>query len=74
MAQWVKKPTAVARVAVEAPVGSWAQHSGLKDSALQQLWLIQSLAGELPYDVGVYCIHFYICMYKYMDIYLYIYS
>ena len=38
VAQWVKNPTAVAQVAVEAQVGSLAQHSGLKALVLPQLW------------------------------------
>ena len=37
MAQWVKNPTAVSQVAVEARVPSPAQHSGLKDPALPPL-------------------------------------
>ena len=35
-AQWVKNPTAAARVAVEVRVQSPAQHSGLKDPTLVQ--------------------------------------
>lgn len=37
VAQWVKNPTAVAQVAVEAQVGSLAQHSGLIDPVSLQL-------------------------------------
>ena len=37
--QWIKNLTAVAQVAVEAWVQSLAWHSGLKEPALQQLWL-----------------------------------
>ena len=37
LAQWVKNPTAVARVTVEARVRSLAQHIGLKDPVLKQL-------------------------------------
>ena len=39
MAQWVKKPTAVAHVIVEVWVQSLAQGSGLKDLALLHLQL-----------------------------------
>ena len=39
MAQWVKNPTPAARVTAEVWVQSPAQYSGLKDPALQQLWL-----------------------------------
>ena len=35
MVQWVKNPTAVAEVAAKMKVGSLAQHSRLKDLALQ---------------------------------------
>ena len=35
----VKNPTAVAQVIAEVQLQSLAQHSGLKDSALLQLWL-----------------------------------
>ena len=38
MAQWVKSPTAMAWVAAEVWVQSLAQHSGLKDPVLPQLW------------------------------------
>ena len=38
MVQLVRNLTAVAQVAAEAPVQSLAQHSGLKDPALPQLW------------------------------------
>ena len=38
VAQWVKDLTAVAQVTEEAQVWSPAQHSGLKDPALPQLW------------------------------------
>ena len=38
MTHWVKDPTAVAQMAVEARVQSWAWHSGLKDPELPQLW------------------------------------
>ena len=37
--QWVKNPTAAARVTTEAQVRSPARHSGLKDPALSQLQL-----------------------------------
>ena len=60
--QWVKNPTAMARVAVEMQVWSLAGHSGLKDPALPQLqcraqlqlgaW-IQPLAQKLSYAVGM---------------------
>ena len=36
--QWVKDPTAVALVTAEAQVQSPAQHRGLKNSTLLQLW------------------------------------
>ena len=36
--QWVKNPTAVAQVAVEAWVGSLALSSGFKDLVFLQLW------------------------------------
>ena len=39
VAQWVKNPTAVAPVTLETMVQSLAQHRGLKDLALLQLWL-----------------------------------
>ena len=39
MAQWVKNPTAAARVAAEVWVRSSAQQSGLTDGVLLQLWL-----------------------------------
>ena len=39
MAQWVKNPTAVAWVIVEAWFQSLTEHSGLKNTALLQLWL-----------------------------------
>ena len=39
MVQWVKNPTLVNMVAVEAQVRSLAQSSGLKDLALPQLQL-----------------------------------
>ena len=39
MVQWVKNLTAVAQVAVErVQVRSLAEHSGLKDLVLLQLW------------------------------------
>ena len=38
MAQWVKNHTAVAWVAGEMQVPTLAQRSGLKDTALLQLW------------------------------------
>ena len=50
LVQWVKNPTAVARVSEEAQVPSPAQHSGLKDPVLPQ---IQSLAQEFPYVAGM---------------------
>ena len=37
--QWVKNLTAVAQITVEGQVQSLAQHSGLKDPVLLQLWL-----------------------------------
>ena len=40
MVQWVKTPTAVARVAAESRVQSPARCSGLKDPALLQLCFI----------------------------------
>ena len=59
--QWVKNPTAVAWVAVDAQVQSPAQQSGLEDlvllkpvvyaAAASAAW-IQSLARELPYASG----------------------
>ena len=58
MVQWVKNPTAAARVAGRAQVQSPAQDSGLKDLVLLQLWLVADvawihyLAGELPYAMG----------------------
>ena len=52
MVQWVNNLTAAAQVALEAQIPSLAQHSGLKDPVLPQLWLIQCLAWELPYAVG----------------------
>ena len=59
MVQWVKDLTVVAPVSVEVWVRSWAWCSGLKDSALPQLWLgsklwfrFISLVWELPYAVG----------------------
>ena len=60
MVQWVKNPTAMTQVTVEAQVQSQAQCSGLKDLALPQLWCrsgvaaqIQSLAWGLPNVTGV---------------------
>ena len=38
MAQWVKNPTTVVQVAMEAQVRSLAWYSELKDPALPQLW------------------------------------
>ena len=38
MAQWVKNLNTGARIAAEVWVQSLAQHSGLKDLALLQLW------------------------------------
>ena len=38
VAQWVKKPTAVAQVSKKVQVQCPAWHSGLKDLALPQLW------------------------------------
>ena len=38
VAQWIKNLTATAQVAVEVQVQSWSQYSGLKYSALPQLW------------------------------------
>ena len=43
MVQWVRNPTAVAQVAVEAQVLCQAWHSELKDLALPQLWHRQQL-------------------------------
>ena len=39
MAQWINTLTRAARVAAEAQAGSLAQHGGLKDLVLLQLWL-----------------------------------
>ena len=39
MVQWVKNLTPSARVTAEVWVQSQAQHNGLKDPALAQLWL-----------------------------------
>ena len=60
MVQWVKNPTAVSGIAIEAQVPSPAQCSGLQDMALLQLHhrsqlqlsQIQSLARELPYAMA----------------------
>ena len=41
MAQWVKNPTTVAWVTVEAPVQSPAQHSGLK--------VLPTMGGKIVY-------------------------
>ena len=38
MAQWVKNPTAAAQVTVKVQVQFLAQHGGLKDPVLPQLW------------------------------------
>ena len=59
MAQRVKNLTAAAQIAAEAWVQSPAHPSGLKDSALlqlwhsSQLWLRLNLAWECPYAAGV---------------------
>ena len=59
MVQWVKNLTAAVQVTVDVRVQSLILHSGLKDPMSPQLWfrlqlwLIQSLAWELPYAVGV---------------------
>ena len=47
-----KNPTAAAGVSEEAGVRLPTQNSGLKDLALPQLTLIQSLAWQLPYTMG----------------------
>ena len=50
MVQWVKNPTAVAQVAVEAQVQYLAQHSGLKDLVCHSRGLdtiLQTLIWEL---------------------------
>ena len=54
MVQWLKNPTAAARVIVEAQVPSWTQHGVLKRSGIghSAVW-IQSLAPELPYSTDV---------------------
>ena len=53
MAQWVKKPAAAARVTMEVGVQSPARCSGLKGSSVATaVAQIQSLAQELPYDMG----------------------
>ena len=52
VAQWVKNLTAGALVTAEAWVRSPAQHSGLKDLALPQLWCRSQLQ-ELTYAMGV---------------------
>ena len=64
MVQWAKNLTARAQVAAEVKVSFPAQHSGLKDLALLQLWhrlkllvQIQSLAGKLPYAICHGCGH-----------------
>ena len=51
MTQWIKDPTVVAWVAVEVWVRSLSWPSGLKDQAA--VGQIHSLAGELPYAVGM---------------------
>ena len=38
VAQWVKNPSTEARVTAQVRVRSPAQHSGLKDPILPQLW------------------------------------
>ena len=48
--QWVKNLTAVAWVALEARVQSLAQHSALKDLALQLRF--HPWPRELPYAMG----------------------
>ena len=52
MTQWVKNPTAAARVAAEAwvrsPAGTWVKESIVAAAAV---W-IQSLTQELPYASG----------------------
>ena len=57
MGLWVKNPTAMARITVEAWVRSPAQPSGLKDLAFPDRIAIeariQSLAWELPCAMGV---------------------
>ena len=60
MAQWIKNPTAVAHIAVEAQVQFPALHSGLKDPVWPEhvaqaaaVVQIQSQARELPYARGV---------------------
>ena len=50
--EWVKNPTTAAQMAAELWVQSLAWSSGLKDLALPQLWLIQSLAQKLSYAAG----------------------
>ena len=60
MAQWVKNPIAAALVAAEVWGPSPAQHSGLKEPALLQLWHRSHLQlafnpwpQELPYAMGM---------------------
>lgn len=53
VAQWVKNPTAVARVSAAAQVLSPAWPNGLKDSVLPQLWLGFNPWPRLPYVAGV---------------------
>ena len=53
VAQWVKNPTAVARVSAAAQVQSPAWPNGLKDSVLPQLWLGFNPWPRLPYVAGV---------------------
>ena len=56
MAQWVKNPTSVAQVTVEAQVQSLAQCSGLNDlvaaARAQAVAQIHFLAWELLYAMG----------------------
>ena len=50
MVQWVRNPTLVARVTVEMQVRFPAQHNGLKDPVLPQLWCgLQMWLGFIPW-------------------------
>ena len=51
MAQWVKNPTAMARVAAEVS-GLIPRAVGIALAQVTTAAQIQSLAWELPYDVG----------------------
>ena len=66
MVQWVKNLTSVAQIPVEVQVRSLAQHNGLKDLVLLQLWHKSQLClgfspwpGKLPYATGAAVIFFF---------------